>query len=166
MTNWTQQTEEAFKAWSEAQKKIMDNWAEAVKGLSGSQQAEMWQKTLAAWDDMMRKSMATQANLTQSWLNQFQGLEGMPAQAKDATQQFQEISRRWGSTQEQLWESWFKMLKGFDPSQFSAKWLEALQPPIQAWQQATKQVIDTQAEWLRTWMGTTERAAQERAAQE
>jgi len=161
MTNWTQQTEEAFKAWSEAQKKIMDNWAETVKGLSGSQQAEMWQKTLAAWEDMMRKSMASQAKWTQSWLEQIEGIEGMPAQAKGATQQFQEVSQRWASTQEQLWESWFEMLKSFDPAQFSAKWLEALQNPIQAWQQATKQVMDTQAEWLNTWLATAGRPAKE-----
>lgn len=161
MTNWTQQTEEVFKAWSETQKKIMDNWAETVKGLSGSQQAEMWQKTLAAWEDMMHKSMATEAKWMQSWLEQLQSIEGMPAQARDATRQFQEISQRWASTQEQLWGGWFEMLKSFDPSRSSAKWLEALQNPIQAWQQATKQVMDAQAEWLKTWMGTAEKPAKE-----
>ena len=32
MTDWTKQTEEMFKAWSDAQKKLMENWAESMKG--------------------------------------------------------------------------------------------------------------------------------------
>jgi hypothetical protein len=159
MTTWSQQTEEIFKAWTETQKKIMDNWAETVKGMSGSQQADIWQTSLVAWKDMLHKTIAAEAKWTQSWLEQLQSIDGMPAEAREATAQFQQLSQRWAATQEQLWESWFEMLGSMDPARYSTRWLEALQNPMQAWQKATQQVVDAQAEWLKTWMGSAKRPA-------
>jgi hypothetical protein len=36
---------------------------------------------------------------------------------------------------------------------------EAFQNPFQAWQDATKKVMDAQAEWLRVWTGSGSKAA-------
>lgn len=154
MTDWTKQTEEMFKAWSETQKKLMENWAESMKGVGGSRGAEFWEKTLATWEETLEKSTKTQAEWTEKWLENLKSMQGMPEQAVKSTEQFQEMTQRWTATQEQLWSKWFEMLREFDPAKLPEKWSEAIQNPFQTWQDATKQIMDAQAEWMRIWMGS------------
>lgn len=154
MTDWTKQTEEMFKAWSDAQKKLMENWAESMKGIGVPQGTEFWEKTLAAWEETLEKSTKTQIEWTEKWIENLKSMEGMPEQAVKSTERFQEMTQRWTSTQEQLWAKWFEMLRGLDPSSLTEKWSEAIQNPLQAWQDATKKVMDAQAEWMHVWRGS------------
>jgi polyhydroxyalkanoate synthesis regulator protein len=159
MTDWTKQTEEMFKAWSEAQKKITESWAENVKGLGGAQSGELWEKALATWEETLEKSTKTQAEWTQKWIESLKSMQGMPEQAVASTERFQEMTQRWAAMQEQFWSNWFEMLRSLEPAKFSEKWGEAFQNPFQVWQNATKKVMDAQAEWLRVWMGSSARPA-------
>jgi hypothetical protein len=160
MTDWTKQTEEMFRTWSETQKKLMENWAGSMKGMGAPQGAEFWEKTLATWEETLEKSTKTQSEWTEKWIENLKSMEGIPEQAVESTERFQEMTQRWTSTQEQLWSKWFEMLRGLDPSSLTEKWSEAIQNPLQAWQDATKQVMDAQAEWMSLWTGSAGESAE------
>jgi hypothetical protein len=96
-----------------------------------------------------------------SWSENFKSLEGMPEQAAQAVAQFQEMTERWAVTQEKLWVAWFEMLKNFDSTQFSESWTKMPKNPFQVWQDSTKLVMDTQMEWVKTWMNQFKTEAEE-----
>ncbi|MBC8504444.1 MAG: hypothetical protein ISR58_16345 [Anaerolineales bacterium] len=156
MTEWTKQAEEMFKSWSETQKGFMDKWAESVKSFSGSPDTEMWKKTLETWEETAKSTFSSQAEWTQSWVENLKSIEGMPEQAVESVDKFQEMAGRWGATQEELWAKWFEMVKGLDFSQASDTFSEAMQNPLKSWQDATKKVMDAQADWMKIWTGTKE----------
>jgi hypothetical protein len=158
MTDRTKQEEEMFKMWSETQKTIIENWAERMKGLGGSQGAELWEKTLATWEDTIVKTMNAQTEWTRQWIENLKSTPGMPEGAVASTARFQEMSQYWIIMQTQLWSNWFKMLRSFDPSLLSGKWAEAFQNPFQVWQQATQKAMEAQAEWLRAWTKSSEKS--------
>ncbi len=154
MSEWTQQTEEMFKAWSEAQKSLMDKWAESVKSFSGAPDTELWKNTLETWEQTAKNSMGSQAEWTQSWIENFKSIEGLPDQANASIEKFQEMAERWSTTQEELWAKWFEMLKNMDFSQPAEQVSEAFQNPMKSWQDATQKVLDAQADWMKIWTGS------------
>ncbi|MCI0417841.1 MAG: hypothetical protein L0312_01245 [Acidobacteria bacterium] len=154
MNDWMKQSEEMFKAWSETQRRIMENWAGSVRGLGRAQGTDLWGKTLSTWQDTLEKSTKAQAEWTEKWIENLKSTQGMPQEALESTRQFQEMMRRWAVTQEQMWLKWFEMLRSLDPGFMTDKWSDAFQNPFQVWQDATKKVMDSQAEWMRGWMGS------------
>jgi hypothetical protein len=160
MTDWTKQAEEMFKTWSEAQKKIMENWAESMKGMGVPQGTELWEKTLATWEETLEKSTQAQTEWTEKWVENLKSMQGIPEQAVESTEKFLEMSKRWTTTQGEMSSKWFEMLKSLDPSSLTGKMSEAFQNPFQAWQDATKKVMDAQADWMRVWTGSTGEAAE------
>jgi hypothetical protein len=161
MTEWTKQAEEMFKTWSDAQKSLMDRWVESVKSFTGAPDTDMWKNTLETWENTAKNTFSSQAEWTQSWIENLQSMEGLPEPAVESVKRFQEMAGRWNKTQGELWDKWFEMLKDFDFSQPAEKYTEAMKNPLQTWQQATQQVMDAQAEWMKIWTGTSEEPAEE-----
>jgi hypothetical protein len=85
----------------------------------------------------------------------------MPEQALQAMEQYQEMAKRWTETQESLWSAWFEMLKKMDSSQFTGSWGEMPMNPFQVWQDSTKMVMESQKEWMQTWMNQFKPAKEE-----
>ncbi len=154
MSEWTKQAEEMFKAWSEAQKALMDKWAESVKSFSDAPDMEMWKNTLETWEETAKNTFSSQAEWTQSWVENFKSMEGLPEQAVESVGKFQEMGERWGATQQEMWDKWFEMLKGLEFPPATEKWSEALQNPLKTWQDATQKAMDAQADWMKIWTGS------------
>jgi hypothetical protein len=150
--DWTKQNEEMFKAWTEAQTKMWEAYTESVSSLGKSPTEKVWEQTIAAGEDLVKNSLTAQADWLKTWAENFKALEGMPEQSTKTLNQFQEMTQQWKATQEKLWAAWFDMLKKFDPSQFAGAWSNIPKDPFQAWQESTKQVMEAQMEWTRTWM--------------
>ena len=146
--DWTKQNEEMFKAWTQAQTKMWEAYTESVSGFGKTPGERIWEQTVAAGEELVKNSLAAQTEWMKTWAENFKILEGMPAGTAEALEQFQEMMAGWAATQEKLWAGWFDMLKQFDPSQFSG----APKDPFQAWQESTKQVMNMQMDWARTWM--------------
>lgn len=161
MSEWTKQAEEMFKTWSEAQKSLMERWVESVKSFTGTPDKEMWVKTLETWEETAKNTFSSQTEWTQSWIENLKSMAGLPDGAVDSINRFQEMAGRWNSTQEELWAKWFEMLKDFDFSQSAEKVTETMKNPLEAWQQATQKVMDTQAEWMRIWTGSGKEVPEE-----
>lgn len=150
--DWSKQNEEMFKAWTQAQTKMWEAYAESIASFGKSPGEKAWEQTVAAGEELVKKSLNTQAEWMNSWAENFKTLGGMPEGASEALDQFQEMTERWAATQGKLWEAWFDMLKKFDFSQFTSAWGNMPKDPFQVWQESTKQVMDTQMAWMRAWM--------------
>ena len=57
---WTKQTEDMFKTWTEAQKKMWDEWLRAMQGFSRPQASEAWGKSVEAWEESVKKTLDAQ----------------------------------------------------------------------------------------------------------
>lgn len=146
--DWTKQNEEMFKNWTKAQTKMWEAYTDSVSNFGKSPGEKVWGQTVATGEELVKNSLAAQAEWMKTWAENFKSLDGMPEQSTEALKQFQEMTERWAATQENLWAAWFDMLKKFDPSQFTGM----PKDPFQAWQESTKQVMDMQMEWTRAWM--------------
>jgi polyhydroxyalkanoate synthesis regulator protein len=146
--DWTKQSEEMFKAWTQAQTKMWEAYSENVSGFGKTPGEKVWAQTIAAGEDLVKNSLAAQADWMKTWVENFKKLEGLPDQAAEAVDQFREMTGSWAATQEKLWAAWFDMLKKFDPNPFAAM----PKDPFQVWQESTKQVMEMQMDWARAWM--------------
>jgi hypothetical protein len=158
MTDWTKQTEEMFKSWNEAQTRLMEGWRESLKKLGVPQDTEIWGKSIQTFEETVEKSLQAQQEWTHSWIENLSSMEGIPEQAQKSADRFREMSDQWLATQGDLWGNWFKMLKSFDPSSLSGNWMDMFRDPLQAWQNATEKVLETQSTWIKTWLGSQEKS--------
>jgi len=150
--DWIKQNEAMFKAWTDTQEKMWQAYSESISDFGKSPGEKMWGQTIQAGEDLVKNSLAAQVEWMNAWAENFKTLEGIPQQATESVNQFQEMTERWAATQEKLWGAWFDMLKKMDPSQFTGSWGEIPKNPFQAWQDSTKMVMDSQMEWMRAWM--------------
>jgi hypothetical protein len=150
--DWMKQSEAMFKTWTETQQKMWETFSENMTNFGKSPGEKMWKQTINAGEELVKNSLAAQAEWMKSWSENFKSLEGIPEQAAQAVDQFQEMTKSWAVTQENLWAAWFEMLKKLDPSQFTDTWFEMPKNPFQIWQDSTKMVMDAQMEWVNTWM--------------
>ncbi len=116
--DWTKQNEEMFKTWTKAQTKMWEAYTDSVSNFGKSPGEKVWGQTVATGEELVKNSLAAQAEWMKTWAENFKSLDGMPEQSTEALKQFQEMTERWAATQENLWAAWFDMLKKFDPSQF------------------------------------------------
>lgn len=149
---WTKQVEDMFKSWTEAQTKMCNDWLKAMQGFGKSQSSQVWEKTVEAWDESIKKTLDAQTDLTQRWAESFTTSKGASKEMVEWAKQGQDMFKRWNETQKLLWASWFEIVKKFDPSTARGMdWGREGQKFQQGWQEAIQKDLDTQAEWVRLW---------------
>jgi hypothetical protein len=162
--DWTKQSEEMFKSWSENQQKMWDTWLKAMQqGASvPAQAASMWQKTVETWEGVVTNILEAQTEWARLWVNNLTST-GMPQEVVDWARQSQEMSQRWTEAQQQLWQSWFELVRKIDPGKMPADWEQESQKIFNTWKDSTQKIMETQAEWTRRWSNYVQDEAQARA---
>ena len=150
--DWGKPNEEMFTAWTKAQTKMWEVFSESVSGFGKSPGEKTWAQAIAAGEELIKNSLAAQTEWMKGWAENFNAMDGMPAQAAEALEQFQMMMGGWADTQEKLWGAWFDMLKKFETSQFTSTWGSIPKDPFQVWQENTKQIMDMQMNWARAWL--------------
>lgn len=155
--DWTKQTEDMVKSWTEGQTKMWNDWLKAIQGF-GMQgfgkgpSSQVWEKTIEAWDESIKKTLDAQVEWTQHWAESFTTVKGAPKEMTEGAKQGQEMITRWTNTQKQLWASWFAIVKKLDPSSApGVDWGREGQKLVQGWQEAIQKAMDAQAESVRLW---------------
>lgn len=155
MTSWQEQMEQMLGAWTQAQRRLWDNWLEAVKdfnGLPGHAESggrSTYQSSLDAWEQSVQRALKAQQEWTRGWTERLLGEQEAPEAAAQWVQQVQNTMRGWTQAQSQLWNAWFDSIKGMDPEEVSAKWETEGQEIIRAWQEATQRAQEALDEWVR-----------------
>jgi biopolymer transport protein ExbB/TolQ len=72
----------------------------------------------------------------------------------EMSQQTVEMTKRWTETQNQMIDQWFETLKKSDPASMAQNMNpEEMQKAMQTWQEATRKMLESQIDMIRTWTG-------------
>jgi hypothetical protein len=148
---WTRQSEEMFKTWTEAQTRMWNEWLKAMQGFGKSPSSQVWDKTIEAWEESIKKILDAQVDWTQRWTESFATNQGTPKEMAEWAKQGQDMCKRWTDTQKQLWTGWFQVVKKLDPTGTGVNWSGEGQSFVRGWQEAVEKGLNSQAEWLRVW---------------
>lgn len=151
--DWTKQTGDMFKNWTETQKKLWDNWLEMMEqGGSKSQAAEIWQKTIDTWEETVNSMLTAQNEWMASWAKGFDTTKAdLPKELKAWAEEAQAMMNRWSEAQQQLWQGWFEMVKQANPTKMGGSWEEESQKMYQTWQESAQKIMEAQKEWVGMW---------------
>ena len=150
--DWAKQSEEMMKAWTETQKKMWDNWMEAMQQTTGQNQtAEMWKETVDTWEQAVNNTLDAQAEWIRIWADSLDTKSNMPKEATEWAKQAQDMVKNWGDTQRQMWQSWFDLVKNADPPDMAQAWGNQGQKAFAAWQESAQKMMDAQKKWAGMW---------------
>jgi len=145
---WTKQSEEMFKTWTDAQKKMWDECLKVMQGFGQSPSTQVWEKTVDTWNQTTQKFLDAQVEGARLWAENVTKAKGTEEGAEWG-KQGQELITRFTETQKQLWANWFELVKKLDPSNMM-NWPRDGQKFVQSWQDTIQKAFNAQAEWLRT----------------
>lgn len=156
--DWAKQSEEMFKSWTDTQKKIWDNWLEAVqKSTAPMQGAQVWQQTVKTWEDTVNNVLDAQNNWVDTWVNSFDP-DGTPEEMAHWFKQTQGMMKKWNETQQGLWKNWFDLAKQVDVSKMTTSWEEQGEKAFKNWQDSMQKVMNAQMDWMKMWAPPQEKA--------
>jgi hypothetical protein len=147
---WTKQTEDLFKTWTDAQTKMWSDWLKTMQGFGKSQSSQVWEKSVDAWDESIKKILDAQADWTERWADSFTTAKGAPKEMVEWSKQGQEMIKHLTDTQKMLWTNWFAIVRKLDPAALGVNWGDG-QTFQKSWQQAIQKGLSTQEEWVRQW---------------
>ncbi len=142
-----------MKSWADAQKKMWDGFFESMPGPEKAPTAQAWEQMASMGEQTYKKSLQAQTDWIQSWISSISSAQGTPPQVLESAKQFQQMYEHWCDTQDRVWTNWFNMLKSFDPTRGTTAWTSMPSNPYQNWQENARKMIDTQFEWMQSWMG-------------
>jgi hypothetical protein len=148
---WQEQSEDLFKTWTGTQQKLLSEWIDAVRGLSGTPGTAVWTKTVDAWQSSVKQTLDAQTEWAGRWTNSLAGTTGTPQEMHDLAVQGQAMLQRWTEAQKELWQTWFDVLKSLNIASTSNAGVQASQNLAQSLNDSVLKMIDAQAEWVRRW---------------
>ena len=153
--DWTKQTQEMFKTWTDVQRKTWEGWLDTVKGFDASQPSQVWAETVDAWQKTVKNTLAAQVEGSRIWAESVTSAKDAPKESAEWAKQVQDMTKRWTEMQQQMWDNWFDVMKKSDPSKFAGNWEKEGQSFVKTWQDTVQKSMDTQAEWVRQWSKET-----------
>ncbi|HRV93569.1 MAG TPA: hypothetical protein P5526_15525 [Anaerolineae bacterium] len=159
MMDWTKQSQEMFKSWTDTQKQMWDSWLQVVqKGGQPFQNNEIWQKTLETWENTVNSTLATQSEWMKKWTGTLSSQQNVPQEFVKWADQTQGMLEQWTGTQQQLWDSWFEMMKKADISKFGESFdLEGIKA-FESWQESAKKIQEAQEQMIKMWTSSQPKA--------
>jgi hypothetical protein len=155
-TDWTKQAEEVVRNWTNSQQKMWESWLSMMQGAGTNPAGEMWEKTVDTWHDSMKTALASQVTWAKFWADSVAANSGTSKQMTEMSQQTVEMTKRWTETQTQILDNWFETIKKTDPASVAKNMNpEEMQKAMQAWQDATRKMMESQMEMIRTWTAPT-----------
>ena len=145
---WTKQSEEMLKTWTDAQKKMWDECMRVMQGFGQSPSTQVWEKTVDTWNHTMQKLLDAQVEGARLWAENITKAKGTE-EAAEWAKQGQDLIARLTETQKQLWGNWFELVKKLDASNMM-NWARDGQKFVQTWQETIQKAFNAQTEWLRT----------------
>jgi len=146
---WTKQSEEMLKTWTETQKKLWDDCLKAMQGFGKSPSTEVWVQTVDTCNQTIQSVLDAQVEAARVWAENVTTAKGSPQEIAEWAKQGQEMITRLTEMQRQLWGNWFEFVKKLDTSNIM-NWTRDGQNFVQSWQETIQKTLDSQAEWLRT----------------
>ena len=145
----TKQAERAVKAWADTQIKVWESWIGTVEASTTGRSGlwdQMRKSTLDSLEKSVAKTLDAQAELTHVLTESLAGIWTSADDGVDRVRisEIDAVTKSATEAQKQLWASWFDVAKKVETSQLAAGW----QKILEAWQQAIRKALETQAQWF------------------
>lgn len=150
--DWTKQAQDTIKTWTETQQKMWDGWLKTVgQSAAPTQATEVWQNAVETWEGAVKNTLEAQSEWTRMWVESLTESSNVPKEVTEWAKQAQEMSQRWSDAQQQLWQSWFEIIRKIDPAKMGGAWDKEAQKLFQTWQESTQKLMEAQLKWAKTW---------------
>lgn len=158
--DWMEQSTETMRTWADMQKRMWEGWLDASSGLGQvddnplgewvTRWQETSQKSLAAWEDLVREMIETQGkwaasdSVTGYWPGKEQDIKKM---AESWTEQTLTVMKAWTVAQKKLWDDWFATASNIAKSakapedDWYKRWQDAARTSMDAWDELTRKKI-------------------------
>jgi hypothetical protein len=145
--------EDLITTWTEAQQKLMRSWLDTLQDVGGAQGATVWNQSIETWQTSVKQTLDAQLAWMREWTDAVTGAEGTPPEVRELAQQGQNMLQYWTDAQWKIWQSWFAAVKdaGLGPASAQGGESSQSQNPLQLWQDAGRQLLQAQSEWVRRW---------------
>lgn len=140
-----------MQMWSTTQQQIWSSWVETTQGIGRAPTPDLRGKIIATWEQSVRQTLNAQAEWLQAWMESAKNMQGMPENARDWLTQGQQGLQQWHAAQRQLWERLFDMLRQAAPDTTPRTLEQASGEIFQAWQDAARQILENQLQWVSAW---------------
>ena len=142
-------SENLIKTWADTQQKLLTNWLDTVRHVSGAPGPELWTKTVEAWQASVKETLDAQAQWTREWTETLANAKGTPEEMRALARQGRDLFQRWTDAERQVWQSWFNIVRdiNFRPETGVGPQTSM----IQLWQESAHKMIDTQTALVRHW---------------
>lgn len=160
--DWTKQTEDVLTAWTDVQKKIWGGWLETAERHSGqAQTAEVWRQAVDTCEGIVKKNLDAQLEWSQRAADSLSALPNMPKDLVDWSKQTQELGVHWNDAQQQLWNSYFGLVRKAVPVKMLGTFDDENQRLFRAWQESVENIVQAQNHWAEMWAEQTAKASTE-----
>ena len=153
MSDNSNTTENLFKTWSEAQQKLLADWLDTMRKLGGTSAAELWTKTVDAWQASVKETLDAQAEWAHQWTDILAKAQGTPEEVQNLAKEGREQLQNWADAQRELWQGWFNAVREINFRPEAGAGAQIGKDLVQFWQDSAHKMIDAQASLLRRWTG-------------
>ena len=141
---------------TDTQKKLVKGWADAAAQNAGQAQvSETWRKAVDGWEDAVKNGLEAQMEWSRSVGSNLRATPNVPADMITWAEQTQELGTRWNAAQQELWHSYFGMVRKAVPVKMMGTLDDENQTLFAAWQDGVEKIVSAQSAWTQMWTERT-----------
>ena len=148
-TRQAERAEKVVKAWTDTQMKVWESWVDTMQ-TSTAGRSTVWEQARKATIDSLEKSVTrtleAQAELSHVLAESVAGLwvnPEDPAAEKARVAELDAITKTATEAHKQLWAAWFDLARKVPVWEIAGGY----QKIVDAWQEAARKAVETQAHW-------------------
>jgi hypothetical protein len=143
--------ESLLKNWAESQQKLLTNWLDTLRKFGGTPTMELWKATVDAWQNSVKETLDAQTKWTHQWIEVLTNAKGTPEELQTLVRQGREQLQQWTEAEQDLWQSWFKIVREINFKPEAGARQQAGNDLLQLWQDSAYKMIDAQTSFVRRW---------------
>ena len=160
MIDFSKQTEDVFKAWTDTQKSLWSGLAGAAEQQAvQTQLAETWRKSVDTWEEAVKNGLDAQAEWSSKLADNVAAVPNVPQDILTWAEQTQKLGERWNGAQKELWESYFGMVRKAVPVKLLGTVDEQNHNLFSTWQESVENIVAAQSSWAQMFTQAAASAA-------
>jgi hypothetical protein len=136
--------------WTTSREKLMSEWLNSLRSAQTTG-SELWEHTLDQIQSTVEETLSTEGKALRDWGAQLSGVEGASDELKKRVDEGVSLFTKWNEQQATVWRQWLETLRKSDLNTLASATTPVGEQVIKAWEEAGKQMIKAQKDWLNQW---------------
>lgn len=133
------------RQWMDQQQQVMSKWFNALQGMGGGTAPDTWQQALDVIEEQVGSTLDIQRQSLMTLAENAENVDGVPESITQWIQQMEAGIAQWNDLQQQLWHTWFDMLRSVAPARENPG-----DKLVKDWQDFAKRAMEIQENWFST----------------